>query len=596
MAMTFCVLLAYWFIRAPKDPNASLSPVIQLFQLLRRGKPKPKKEGKVGLYEKGIFAALKVKWLVLIGAFVVLGFVVTLPVGSEFFPQDIRDQFTIDVWLPESASIHQTDEAARQVEEILVKLSPHAGGERLRAMATIVGGGMPRWYLGRNPETAKLNYAEIVVRTTDGNFTEGYADAVHRIATEGDEELGLDPVTGARIIVRQLMMGPVVDAPIGIRIFGPRLGAKFADLEVMRAQADGLKTILRDNPGTWDVYDTWGSPAFQVDLRVDEDSANLAGVTNASLARTLNAYLSGHYITTFREGDNQVPVFLRLPPEQRRAAGELRGAYVEGLNGKVPLDAVATEVAEWDPARIDRRFLQRVIEVRARNHPGYRANDIVLETVESDEFKQWEEELPPGYWWEIGGEQFESNQAAGELKISITIVAIILLLIIQYNGIVKPIIILTTLPLALIGALAGLYLTDNPLGFMPQLGLLSLFGIVVNTAIIFLEFADGLIEEKIKQSDGSGPIQGITRAEFRECLAKAGKVRLLPIAMTTATTIGGLLPLALAGGPLWEGMAWLMIFGLIVATVLTLFVVPALYAIFVETFRRKPLPALEQEE
>ena len=170
-----------------------------------------------------------------------------------------------------------------------------------------------------------------------------------------------------------------------------------------------------------------------------------------------------------------------------------------------------------------------------------------------------------------------------------------LLLIIQYNGVVKPIIILTTLPLALIGAILGLYLTDNALGFMPQLGLLSLFGIVVNTAIIFLEFADILIEEKIKASDGSGPIQGITRAEFREALVEAGKVRLLPISMTTLTTIGGLLPLALAGGPLWEGMAWLMTFGLIVATVLTLVVVPSLYAIFVETFKVKPIRLAKEE-
>ena len=147
-----------------------------------------------------------------------------------------------------------------------------------------------------------------------------------------------------------------------------------------------------------------------------------------------------------------------------------------------------------------------------------------------------------------------------------------------------------TLPLALIGAILGLYLTDNALGFMPQLGLLSLFGIVVNTAIIFLEFADSLIEEKIKTCDGTGPYQGLSRQEFRGCLVEAGKARLLPIAMTTLTTIGGLLPLALAGGPLWEGMAWLMIFGLIVATLLTLIVVPSLYAIFVETFRVKPIP------
>ena len=184
-----------------------------------------------------------------------------------------------------------------------------------------------------------------------------------------------------------------------------------------------------------------------------------------------------------------------------------------------------------------------------------------------------------------------SNQAIA----FISAMLIILLLIIQYNGIMKPVIILATLPLALIGAFLGLYVTDNALGFMPSLGLLSLFGIVVNTAIIFLEFADNLIEEKIRASDGSGPIMGITKEEFRDCLVEAGKVRLLPIAMTTLTTIGGLLPLALAGGPLWEGMSWLMIFGLIVATILTLIVVPSLYAIFVETFRAKPIPALSEE-
>jgi multidrug efflux pump subunit AcrB len=167
---------------------------------------------------------------------------------------------------------------------------------------------------------------------------------------------------------------------------------------------------------------------------------------------------------------------------------------------------------------------------------------------------------------------------------------IILLLVIQYNGIAKPIIILTTLPLALIGSFFGLYITGNPLGFMPQLGLLALFGIVVNTAIIFIEFADSLIKEKVEDCDGSGPIMGLSIHEFRECLVQAGQVRLLPIAMTTLTTIGGLLPLALAGGPLWEGLAWLMIFGLMVATILTLIVVPSLYAIFVENFKMSPIP------
>ena len=172
--------------------------------------------------------------------------------------------------------------------------------------------------------------------------------------------------------------------------------------------------------------------------------------------------------------------------------------------------------------------------------------------------------------------------------LGISILVIILCLVIQYNGWFKPVIILTTLPMALIGAIPGLWVTGNPLGFMSQLGILALFGIVLNTAIIFIEFADTLIQEKAEQTDGSGPICGLTKEEFRACLVEAGKQRLLPIFLTTATTIGGLLPLAIAGGPLWEGMAWAMIFGLMVATLLTLLVVPALYAVFVEALGTKP--------
>ena len=166
---------------------------------------------------------------------------------------------------------------------------------------------------------------------------------------------------------------------------------------------------------------------------------------------------------------------------------------------------------------------------------------------------------------------------------------LVMVLVVQYNGWSKTLIILATLPLAMIGALFGIWLTDSSLGFMPQLGLLSLFGIVLNTGIIFIEFADILIAQRAAAGDGSGPISGITREEFRDSLVAAGKQRMLPIVLTTATTVGGLLPLALSGGPLWEGLAWLMIFGLLVATVLTLYVVPALYAIFVESFRIQPV-------
>jgi multidrug efflux pump subunit AcrB len=161
----------------------------------------------------------------------------------------------------------------------------------------------------------------------------------------------------------------------------------------------------------------------------------------------------------------------------------------------------------------------------------------------------------------------------------------------------KTTMVLMTLPLALVGAMPGLYFTGNPLGFMPQLGILSLFGIVVNAAIIYIEFVDILITERAKKSDGTGPIVGLTKQEFRDCLIEGVKMRFMPIFLTTSTMIGGLLPLALGGGPLWEGMSWCMIYGLIIATALTLLVVPAGYALFVETFRMQPIPrpAVTQE-
>ena len=600
LAMTFCVLLATWFIRAPADPEASLSPVVRWLQRGRPRAPKPPADQPSrSAYAGFVRAALGMRGLVLAVSFGSLFLVLSLPVGNEFFPQDIRDQFTVDVWLPEGTAIAQTADAARQVEDILRALSPatDADGapvERLRALCTVVGKGAPRWYLGRTPEAPRANFAELVVRTSEGALTPGYVADLRRVLAEGDADLGLQPVAGARVIPRELMMGPVVDAPIGVRIYGPRSGAGFADLPLMHEQADRLKAILRDWPGTDDVYDTWGSPAYQLDIDVDPDKANLAGVTNAGVARTLNAYFSGHPLTTFREGDHQVPVHLRLSPGERGSLDVLRGAYVEGLDGKVPLDAVADVTPSFQPARIDRRFLQRVLEVRSRTLPGVRANDIVLALLDSPEFAAWEQALPPGYTWEIGGELFESQQSKSELGLSllISVLLIVLLLVVQYDGFAKPLIILSTIPLALIGALLGLYVMGYPLGFMPQLGVLSLFGIVVNTAIIFIDVAERLVGERAARG-GSGPIAGLSVAEFRECLVSAGEQRLLPISMTTLTTIGGLLPLGLAGGPLWEGMAWLMIFGLAVATLLTLFVVPCLYAIFVERFGMSPLGQAE---
>ena len=609
LAMTFCTILAATFIRSPADPAKPSAPLPWLFAklvgLVTRGKTSSSSDAENSdpidrLFRRTVRACVDHKFITVTVAVVLFVLTTRLPVASEFFPKDMRDQFPIEVYLPENSTIEQTDAIVSQVESILQKLSPltdsngkatlDESGEpiqRIRGFRSMIGRGGSLWYLSWGPEPLNAAYAEILVRTTEARFTPELVRRVREIAAQGDESLELEPIVGARIVPQELQLGPSED-PVEIRVTGPG----FADMATLHRFADRVKNLIRNTPGTWDITDSWGVSGYQLHVDVNQDSANLAGVTSLDIANTLNAYYSGHRLTTLREGDHQVPVYLRLARDERESLDGIRTAFVEASSGeKVPLDAVASITPRWEPATIERRDLNRVISVSSQVEPGVLGNDVVKDIMTSEQMQNLISEMPAGFRVEVGGNLEKSNENAAYLLVclAISVLSIILLLVIQYNGWAKPIIILTTLPLALIGALPGLYFTDNALGFMPQLGILSLFGIVLNTGIIFIEFADGLIKDAAEKSDGTGPVCGLTHDEFRSCLVEACKQRLLPIFLTTATTIGGLLPLATGGGPLWEGMSWCMIYGLIVATLLTLLVVPALYAIFVETFRVKPV-------
>ena len=428
-------------------------------------------------------------------------------------------------------------------------------------------------------------------------LTDGLIADIRRATNEGDDSLGIKPITCARIIPKSLSLGPPAE-PVVIRVAGDG----FADIPQLHAIANQVKNLIADySPqkeaagdqarATWDVNDTWGIDGFQINLEIDQDRANLAGVTSANIADTLNAYFNGLELSKFREGDHQIPVLFRIAGKERTLAG-LDTAFVEGQNGKIPLNSIAKSVAVWEPAKIERRNSNRTIECKAEVEEGISGNDVVIGIMASDEMKALQASLDSGFSIEVGGSYEESQDASVEMLTSfvISFLTIVFILVVQYNGWSKTLLILATLPMAMMGALLGLWITDNPLGFMPQLGLLSLFGIVLNTGIIFIEFADILIKKQGDRGNGAGPISGISKTEFRECLVAAGKQRMLPIFLTTATTVGGLIPLALSGGPLWEGLAWLMIYGLTVATVLTLYVVPSLYAIAVETFGVQPIP------
>lgn len=592
LAMTFCVILAAAFIRVPSDPTRPSAPIPWLAVRIFGHRGGSKGPGFfVRSYETVARIALRFKGATLAGVVGLLVLAIRLPVAAEFFPIAERDQFAVQVWLPESATIEQTEQIVGEVEELIRRLSPIEGPdgeavERLDGFRTLVGGGGSRWYLSWEPEPTKAYYAEILVRTTDGRLTHDYVEDLRMAAEHGHDGLGLSPIVGARVVPIELSLGPPAD-PVVLRVSGDG----FADMTRLRATTDRVKAIVEARPETWAVRDSWGVEGYQLRVDVDDDRARRSGVAHAQVAETLDAYYSGRPLTTFREGDHQVPVAFRLRPEGRRSLAGIDRVFVEGSAGKVPLSAVAEVAATWEPASIDRRDLNRTIEVRARVVPGVSGNDVTQEIFDSEAMEQLRAELPIGFRVEVGGALEESIEAQAMMlnSFGLSFVAIVLLLIAQFDSVSKAMIIIGTLPLAMIGALFGLWVTDNALGFMPQLGILALFGIVLNAGIIFMEFAEIVVRERAEEATGDGPIGGLSVEEFRSALIEAGRRRLMPIFLTTATTVGGLIPLALDGGPLWEGMAWLMIFGLIVATFLTLIVIPCLFALAVERFRLRPI-------
>ena len=457
LAMTFCVILAAWFIRPPKDPSKPTAPLPWLMskfgsigkssnpsqrgirQSWRKrfrlewllGKSKTN-DGEVSamlsdsdvdsLEARGIFFrlygsalrwALRHRFITLAAAFGVLIMTTQLPVSAEFFPLTERNQFAVEVWLPESSSIEETDRITRQVESMIRSCSPYVdetgqAKERLLNMRTMVGGGGARWYLSWEPEAPKPNFAEILIHTTDGRLTHEFAEELRRVVTHGDEQLGLQPIVGARVIPIELFLGPPAD-PVVLRV----TGSGFADMSKLRTTANRVKEMVNSVPDTISVSDSWGVESQQLFVNIESDRANLARVRNAEIASTLDTYFSGRLLTYFREGEHQIPVYFRLEPESRSLAA-IETAHVETRYGKLPLASIARVIPQWRPALIDRRNGNRTIEVRSQVKFGASGNDITSAVFSSPEMEKLKSELPDGYRVEVGGSLEESQKAQGK--------------------------------------------------------------------------------------------------------------------------------------------------------------------------------------
>ncbi len=478
--------------------------------------------------------------IVLTGAVLTGSLFLLQSIGFSFFPEAQRDQFMIDIWLPEGASLQHTTEVAEEVEAMLEQ------DEHIRNYVSYVGKGGPRFYMSIKPEFNATNFAQIIVTTTDAMKTRSIVDHLN-------ERFPQD-ISGARAIASNLWMGVPVEAPIAMRVTGP-------DLAIMKEISDQIQDVLRSIDGTEHVRDNVGMPVPNLAVNVDNESALMAGITNTEVAVSLLTAYEGLPITSFREGDEEVPVYMRLIESERNMGNTLDQIRVpsQTTGEKVPLTTFASIETVWGPGVIKRTDGKRSITALA-NIKGRLASDILKEA--------WPRidaiDLPAGYEIESVGEEKERNKSFGEMIVifSLIIALILLMLVIQFNSIKKALVILTSVPLAIIGAVFGLFISGNSFAFMPFLGVISLAGMVIKNAVVWMEF--------VNQSVAEGNSLDLA-------IIEAGRQRLRPIILTAATTIGGLIPLALFGGSLWEGMAYAMIFGLALATVLTLVVVPVIY-------------------
>ncbi len=600
-AMTMTVIMARWILR----PSSSPAPIFAIFGLLgglfRKGKKadESQDDGKASSpYISLCLLAVRAKYVTVVLAVGLLFASTLLPVKSAFFPMADSRQCVIEVFLPDGAPIARTNETISGLEKLVQALSrkTYQDGnwvelpeDRLENMAVYVGLGGPRFYMGLDPKPDAGSYGIIQINAASSPVVPQYVADLRVAAMKGvgdpDSEDYVPPVAGARVVPKRLVMGTPVMSPVDIRVLGPRLASE----RVLRHFSERLKEALLDSGVAWDVHDSWGELGNQLDVDVLGVQANMAGVTNETVANTLNAYYTGQHLTTYREGDHQVPIQLRLPPNQRGTLDEIQNAYVQGYTGKVPLDAVTRLEWKQKPVKITRYQRERTIRVLAQPESGLEASEVLGHPIVQAEMAKIKAELPPGYRLELGGVDEESGKGERQngASLAITGVLIFLCLIIQYNSFVKPLMILLTIPLAAMGGLVGLWMMDLPLGFMETLGFLALFGITLSAAILMVDFSQRLISEKIASGEGlpkegEKSYSGLNRETFYSALAEAGNMRLMPILMTTLTTVGGLLPLMIGQGPLFKGLATVIVVGLSLGTVMTLFVLPALIGVMVE--------------
>ena len=495
-------------------------------------------------YRRGLETCVRRRWLTV--AIVIGLFLLALQgfgyVDQSFFPDSTRPQFLVEFWRAEGVHISDTAADVAEIDEWIRSL------EGVTSTATFTGQGPLRFLLTFSPEDVNSAYGLILVSVEDPREMDSLRSRIeeHIAATK----------PGAQAWTKKFILGPGGGAKIEAQFRGP-------DRKVLRQLAEQAKNIMREDPAAVNIRDDWRHPVKVIQPVYAETQARAGGVTRPDLAGAIEMAFEGRTVGLYREADDLLPIIARAPEEERSDVYNINSVQIwsSGTNRAVPSNQVVSMIETVSDDNIIRREdRKRAILAQCDQASG---SAEVLRSRLAPKIEAIE--LPPGYEFKWKGEykNFQDGQAALASKIPPIFMGMILIVILLFDRLKQPAIIYLTVPLALIGVTVGLLSTGQPFGFMALLGILSLSGMLIKNAIVLIDETDGLIR------NGLDPY---------EAIVQAGVSRARPVFMAALTTMLGMIPLF--QDAFFIAMAVTIVFGLGFATVLTLVVVPVLYAIF----------------
>lgn len=462
-------------------------------------------------------------------------------VSQEFFPASVRPELLVELNMHEGSSIKTTDAAARKLTNLI------KDDKELDHVSTYVGESAPRFVLVIDPVQPRDNYAQLVVVAKS---VEDRKKLEKRIS-----ELAAEHLPEAIVYSRSIPLGPPAPYPVMIRVSGN------SDAQV-KEYAQKVRKVMATNPYVNMTRLDWLEQTNAVKLKVDNDKLLQMGLTRQTVANALQARVSGYTVATYLEGDQQIGIVFRLQPDQRADISQLETISIPTSQGAVPLSQIAHLDYTSEDNIIWRRNLRPTITVNGGIVDGVTGNDVTKQVYK--ELEPLRKELPAGMSIEVGGSLEDSNDTLNYLMkpIPLMLLLIVVLIMLQMQDIRKLLVIMLTAPMGIIGVIFGLLLFNSALGFMAELGILALTGTIIRNSMVLVD--------QIQQHLDAGmePAKAITESAI---------VRFRPIMLAAFTTVLGLIPMF--ASQFWNAMAVAIACGLTGATLLTLVVLPVLYAI-----------------